>query len=672
MKLLIPIFIAVSLLLSSPVLAQERVSGIDVEAMDKTVRPQDDFYQYVNGAWIKATEMPADKSRYSMFSVLNDRTQEQLQTIIQDASKKEAAKGTNEQKLGDMYNSFLDVERIEELGYQPIKGSLSEIAGISDKDGLASLFGLLERNGISGPFGFYVYPDAKSPGIYGLWMYQSGLTMPDRDYYLKTEEKYQDYRDEFVQYVTDLLALVDYPNPAEAARRVLDLETEIATRHLTRVESRDAEKNYNKRSAQEVKALMGDFPWESYAGASGIGSADELIVRNYAYFESFGELFAETDLQTWKDYLTFQTLDHYAEALSSDFEKRHFQFHSTTLNGVPENEPRWKRAVTSTSGVLGEVLGQEYVKHHFSPEAKKRMETLVANLMNAYGQSIQELEWMSDATKEKALVKLAAFKPKIGYPDKWRDYSGLTIEADDLIGNFNRSARFEHEYNLNKIGQPVDPVDWGMTPQTVNAYYSPTRNEIVFPAAILQPPFFNMDADDAVNYGAIGGVIGHEIGHGFDDQGSKYDGSGNLRSWWTEEDRKAFDALGKRLVQQYNAFEPLEGEHVNGELTLGENIGDLAGITIGYKAYMMSLEGQEPPVIDGFTGAQRLFLGWAQVWRGKIREDALRARLLSDPHSPAEYRVIGPLRNVDAFYQAFEVEPGDEMYLTPEDRVKIW
>ena len=377
-------------------------------------------------------------------------------------------------------------------------------------------------------------------------------------------------------------------------------------------------------------------------------------------------------MQTWKDYLTFQTLDHYAEALSSDFEKRHFQFHSTTLNGVPENEPRWKRAVTSTSGVLGEVLGQEYVKHHFSPEAKKRMETLVANLMNAYGQSIQELEWMSDATKEKALVKLAAFKPKIGYPDKWRDYSGLTIEADDLIGNFNRSARFEHEYNLNKIGQPVDPVDWGMTPQTVNAYYSPTRNEIVFPAAILQPPFFNMDADDAVNYGAIGGVIGHEIGHGFDDQGSKYDGSGNLRSWWTEEDRKAFDALGKRLVQQYNAFEPLEGEHVNGELTLGENIGDLAGITIGYKAYMMSLEGQEPPVIDGFTGAQRLFLGWAQVWRGKIREDALRARLLSDPHSPAEYRVIGPLRNVDAFYQAFEVEPGDEMYLTPEDRVKIW
>ncbi|MCA9777992.1 MAG: M13 family metallopeptidase, partial [Candidatus Eremiobacteraeota bacterium] len=515
MKIIAPLILTVSLLLTGPALAQEQggaVSGIDIKAMDTSVRPQDDFYNYVNGTWIKETEMPADKSRYSMFSVLSDRTQEQLQAIIQDASKKDAAKGTNEQKLGDMYNSFLDVERIEELGYQPVKATLNGIAGISDKTELATRFALLERDGVAGPFGFYVYPDAKSPGIYGLWMYQSGLTMPDRDYYLKTEEKYQDYRKEFVQYATDLLGLVDYPNPGEAAQRILALETEIATRHLTRVESRDAEKNYNKRSAQEVKALMNEFPWDAYAQAVGLGSADELIVRNYAYFEKFGELYRETDLQTWKDYLAFQALDHYADSLSSAFENRHFQFHSTTLNGVPENEPRWKRAVSATSGVLGEVLGQEYVKHHFSPKAKKRMETLVANLMKAYGESIQELEWMSDETKEKALAKLAAFKPKIGYPDKWRDYSGLTIEAGDLIGNFNRSARFEHEYNLQKIGQPVDPVDWGMTPQTVNAYYSPTRNEIVFPAAILQPPFFNMDADDAVNYGAIGGVIGHEIG----------------------------------------------------------------------------------------------------------------------------------------------------------------
>jgi putative endopeptidase len=672
MKFTVPIILLVTALLTAPITAQESVSGIDLKAMDSQVRPQDDFYQYVNGKWLRETEIPADKSRYSMFSVLSDRTQEQLQTIIKDSAKKNAAKGTNEQKLGDMYKSFLNVEKIEALGYDPVKDVLKDIAEVSGPKELGTELARLDKLGVSGPFGFYVYPDAKSPGIYGLWMFQSGLTMPDRDYYLKPEEKYQNFRKEFETYAADMFRLVDYPNPEEAAARVLALETEIAQRHLTRVESRDAEKNYNKRSAQEVKALLEGFPWDEYAAASGLESADEIIVRNYPYFEAVGKLFSDTDLQTWKDYLTFQALDHYADALSSDFEDRHFKFHSTTLNGVPENEPRWKRAVNSTSGVLGEVLGQEYVKRHFSPEAKRRMEVLVANLTKAYGESIVELEWMSDETKEKALAKLAAFKPKIGYPDKWRDYSDLKIDPDDLVGNFERSAEFEHNYNLAKIGKPVDPVDWSMTPQTINAYYSPTRNEIVFPAAILQPPFFDLDADDAVNYGAIGGVIGHEIGHGFDDQGSKYDGSGNLRSWWTEEDRKAFDLLGKQLIEQYNAFSPLEDQSVNGELTLGENIGDLAGVTIGYKAYLMSLDGREPPVIDGFTGPQRLFMGWAQVWRGKIREDALRARLLSDPHSPAEYRVIGPLRNVDAFYQAFEVQPEDDMYLPPNERVKIW
>jgi putative endopeptidase len=672
MKTIAPLILIITFLFTGLTVADDAVSGIDLKAVDKQVRPQDDFYHYVNGTWISETEIPADKSRLSMFSVLNDRTREQLQSIIQDAAKSKAANGSNQQKLGDMYNSFLDVEQIEALGYDPIKDVLKEISEVSDLDGVGTELALLDRRGVSGPFGFYVYPDAKNPGVYGLWMYQSGLTMPDRDYYLKAEEKYQSYRKEFEAYAADLFTLVDYPNPKEAAARVLALETKIAQSHLTRVESRDAEKNYNKRSAQEVKELLDGFPWEGYAAAAGLASADELIVRNYPYFEKLGTLYSGTDLQTWKDYLTFQTLDHYADGLSSDFEKRRFKFHSTTLKGVPENELRWKRAVSATSGVLGEVLGQEYVKRHFSPEAKKRMEVLVANLTKAYGKSIQELDWMSDETKEKALVKLAAFKPKIGYPDKWRDYSALDIERDDLIGNFDRSAQFEHNYHLAKIGKPVDPVDWSMTPQTVNAYYSPTRNEIVFPAAILQPPFFNMDADDAVNYGAIGGVIGHEIGHGFDDQGSKYDGGGNLRSWWTEEDREAFDVLGKKLVDQYNEFAPLEDQHVNGELTLGENIGDLAGVTIGFKAYLLALDGDRPPTIDGFTGSQRVFMGWAQVWRGKIREDALRARLLSDSHSPAEYRVIGPLRNIDAFYEDFEVKPGDAMYLPPEQRVRIW
>lgn len=662
--------------LAGPSLAEEGtkapVSGIEIKAMDRSAKPQDDFYGFVNGAWVESTEMPSDKSRYSMFNVLSDRIQEQLKDIIQEAAQSEAKSGSNAQKLGDMYNSFLDQKTVESLGHSPIKASLEGISKVNDLQAVAAKMGELEALSVKAPFGFYVYPDAKNPAYNGLWMFQSGLTMPDRDYYLNEEEKYRNFRSSFQDYATALLKAADYPEAEDAAKRILELEKNIAELHLTRVESRDAEKNYNKRSVEEVQALLEGFDWEAYAKNLGIAEVDQVIVRNYPYFEKLGQLFSSTDVQTWKDYLSFQTLDHYAPALSSEFENLHFGFHQTTLNGVPENEPRWKRAVDSTSGVLGEVLGQEYVSRHFPAEAKARMEGLVENLLKAYGESILELEWMSQETKGKALTKLSKFKPKIGYPDKWRDYSALVIKPGDLVGNLNRSARFELAYDLAKIGKPIDPVDWGMTPQTVNAYYSPTRNEIVFPAAILQPPFFNLDADDAVNYGGIGGVIGHEIGHGFDDQGSKYDGEGNLRSWWTDEDRKAFDALGSMLVEQYNQFSPLEGMNVNGRLTLGENIGDLAGVAIGYKAYLASLEGKEPPVIDGFTGPQRFFMGWAQVWRGKIREDALRARLLSDPHSPADFRVIGPLRNVDGFYQAFEVKEGDAMFLPPGQRVKIW
>lgn len=648
------------------------VSGIDLTAVDKSVRPQDDFYTYVNGEWLKKTEIPADKSRYGMFTVLQEQTQEQLRAIIQDAAKSQAKPGSNQQKLGDMYNSYLDQATVDALGHQPLDLPLSEIKALKDLSGVARQLARPERSGVTGPLGFYVYPDAKNPGIYGLWMYQSGLTMPDRDYYLKDEEKYQKFRESFRSYVSNLLKAANYSQVDEAARRVLELETRIAEIQMTKVDSRDAEKNYNKRSDAEVRELLDGFDWEAYTKALGTDKASQVIVRNYPYFEKMGQLFRETDLATWQDYLTFQLLDHYAPALSEDFVNLHFAFHQTTLAGVPQNEPRWKRAVDSTSGVLGEVLGQEYVARHFSPEAKQRMEGLVQNLLKAYAASIKELEWMSEETKEKALVKLSQFKPKIGYPDKWRDYSALEIKPKELVGNLMRSAVFEHNYELAKIGKPVDPVDWGMTPQTVNAYYSPTRNEIVFPAAILQPPFFNMEADDAVNYGGIGGVIGHEVGHGFDDQGSKYDGGGNLKSWWTEADRKAFDALGDKLVAQYDQFQPLDDMRVNGRLTLGENIGDLAGVAIGYKAYLMSLNGEKAPVIDGFSGPQRFFMGWAQVWRSKIRDDALRARLLSDPHSPAPYRVDGPLRNVDGFYQAFDVQGGDRMFLAPAERVKIW
>jgi putative endopeptidase len=651
---------------------KEPVSGIDMTAVDQQVRPQDDFFRFVNGTWLEKTEIPADKSRYSMFSVLSDQAQEQLKVIILDASKASPLEGSNQQKLGDMYNSFMDEEAIEKLGSQPISTDLTRISALENHTDVAGKLGELFKLGVSGPLGFYVYPDAKDPGTYGFWLFQSGLTLPDRDYYLKDEEKYQKFRADMETYVGRLLTAAGYENPAQAAKNVVALETTMAQKHISRVDARDAEKNYNKRSAEQLKSVLKGFDWEAFAKSAGAADVDQIIVRNYPYFEAMGELFDSTDVQAWKDYMAFHLVDSNAHLLSKEFVDLHFGFHSTTLNGVPENEPRWKRGVSVTSGALGEVLGQEYVARHFTPEAKAKMEKLVQNLTKAYGQSISELEWMSDETKEKALVKLASFKPKVGYPDKWRDYSDLEIKGDDLMGNSRRSAKFELDYDLNRVGKAVDPVDWGMTPQTVNAYYSPTRNEIVFPAAILQPPFFNMAADDAVNYGGIGGVIGHEIGHGFDDQGSKYDGGGNLRSWWTEEDRTAFDALGDRFVAQYDKFSPLEGMNVNGRLTLGENIGDLAGVTIGYRAYLMSLDGREAPVIDGLTGEQRFFMGWAQVWRSKMREDALRARLLSDPHSPAPYRVLGPLRNVDAFYQAFDVKETDEMYLAPEERVKIW
>lgn len=647
-------------------------SGIDLTAVDSGVRPQDDFFRYVNGAWLAKTEIPADKSRYGMFNVLYDDTQENLKKLIQEASEMKAEPGSNNQKLGDMYNSYMNENLANELGFEPLQSRINEIVEIADHSEVAAAMGDMFALGVDAPFGFYVYPDAKDPTTYGMWLYQSGLTLPDRDYYSKQEEKYQNFRQAMVKYIADILFSIGHGSPEEAAESILAFETRIAQKHLSQVDSRDAEKNYNMRSVDEVRTLLNGFDWKAYAKAGGLEHVDKIIVTQLPYFEEMGALFSGTELQTLKDYMTYRLVDSYASKLSSDFVNLSFDFHSKTLNGVPENRPRWKRSVAATSSVLGEVLGQQYVERHFAPAAKDKMNKLVENLIKAYSQSIDSLEWMSDETKVAAQEKLAKFTPKIGYPTQWRDYSALEIKADDLVGNYIRYNRFEQDYYVNKIGKKVDPADWGMTPQTVNAYYSPTRNEIVFPAAILQPPFFNLDAEDAVNYGAIGAVIGHEIGHGFDDQGSKYDGDGNLRSWWTEADRSAFDGRTKKLVDQYNAFEPIEGEHVNGELTLGENIGDMAGITIGYKAYQLALNGEEAPVVDGLTGAQRFFMGYAQIWRGKIRDDALRARLLSDPHSPGEYRVNGGVVNSDVFYDAFNVKEGDAMYVKPEERVRIW
>jgi len=647
-------------------------SGIDLTAVDQNVRAQDDFFRHVNGTWLKQTEIPADKSRYGLFNVLYDDTQENLKTLIQESANTASEKGSNTQKLGDMYNSYMNVEQANKKGISPLNSLLSSIDDAENMQQLSKVFGELYVLGVGGAFNFYTSPDAKDPEVVTMYLYQSGLTLPDRDYYSKDEQKFVNFRAATEKYMAEILAKTGHGSGADAASKIMALEKDIAAKHLSRVESRDAEKNYNKQSAAQVKVLLGSFDWQTYADSTGVGQVGDMVVRNMPYFKKMAGIFAAHDLQTWKDFLTFNLVDTFASRLSQDMVKLHFDFHSTTLNGIPEQPPRWKLAVAATSSILGEVLGQQYVERHFTPEAKTKMDALVQNLTKAYGESINQLQWMSTETKKAARQKLAAFTPKIGYPDKWRDYSDLEIKAEDLVGNYIRYSTFDHFEDTNKIGKPVDKADWGMTPQTINAYYHPVRNEIVFPAGILQSPFFDMNAEDAVNYGAIGAVIGHEIGHGFDDQGSKYDGQGNLRSWWTDEDRAAFDVLGKKLVTQFDKFEPIEGQTVNGELTLGENIGDLAGVTIGYKAYQMSLDDKDAPVIDGLTGNQRFFMGYAQVWRSKSREDALRAQLLSDPHSPGEFRVNGIVGNVDAFYAAFDVKEGDAMYLKPEDRVKIW
>lgn len=652
--------------------AQQLTSGIVLENFDKSARPQDDLNQYVNGAWMEKTEIPDDRSSVGSFFDLRERNQERLHKIIEKSANMEAAAGTNERKVGDFFNAYMDVETLNELGAKPIQSDLESINAIDSYESVAEYFAHMSRMSTSIPFGFYVYPDAKDPQTNAMYVSQSGLGLPDREYYLSDEDKFKEFRTAYVEYISDVMEMAGVDNAEAAAERVLEVETKLAEAQWTRVESRNADKTYNKMTASEVDELLGSFDFSRYLSAANLSDVDNMVIRQPSYFEKLGEMFTDVDLQTWKDYLSFKVINDAASILSEDFSNRRFAFYGTTLRGIPEQEPRWKRGVDATNSVLGEVLGQVYVKEYFPPEAKEKMEGLIENLRAAYADSIQGLDWMTDETKEKALEKLAKFDPKVGYPNEWRDYSDLDISSTDLVGNYKAYAEFNYNEEIEKIGGPVDEEDWGMTPQTVNAYYSPVRNEIVFPAGILQPPFFDMNAEMAVNYGGIGAVIGHEMGHGFDDQGSKYDGEGNLNSWWTDADREAFDKRGKALSAQYSAYEPIEGVNINGDLTLGENIGDLAGLTIAYEAYMKSLDGEQAPVMDGFTGPQRVFIGWAQVWRGKYREDAIRQQVLSDPHSPAEYRVNGTVVNVPAFYEAFDVKPGDELYVAPENRVTIW
>lgn len=650
-----------------------KISGIDKSLFSLEIKPGDNFYRYANDQWLKETKIPADKSNYGIFTLLADGADEQVRRLIEQAAAAESEHGTASQKVGDLYRSVLNTEKRDQAGIQPLLELRHLIDSIQSHEDASVVMGQLLRQGIYGPLAAYVSVDARKSDQYTVYVTQSGLTLPDREYYLDdSNERFVSLREDVKQYIADMLEFLGESNPAAAASQIFKFESKIAEHHWSKTENRDPVKTYNQVSTENLANRLGSFSWKSFADAAGVGEQKVFVVRQPSFVDAISDIFGSTDVEVLKLYLKFHLIDQYASSLTTSIEKRSFDFHSTAVRGVDQQRPLWKRGVAVTGGALGELVGQLYVAEQFQPEAKSRMQQLVKNLETAFQARIKTRDWMSENTKKEALKKLSMFTTKIGYPDQWKDYSKLSIDSDILATNMLASARFETQRELDKLGGPIDRTEWHMTPQTVNAYYNPTMNEIVFPAAILQPPFFNMQADDAVNYGGIGAVIGHELSHGFDDKGSKFDGEGNLRMWWTEQDRKEFERRAKGLVDQYGAYEPIEGNYVNGELTLGENIGDLGGLSVAYKAYRLSLGGEEAPVIDGMTGDQRFFLGWAQIWRRLYRERELLDRLITDPHSPSEYRANGIVRNLDAWYKAFGITQDSDLYLKPEDRVRIW
>ncbi|WAB84566.1 peptidase M13 [Microcella daejeonensis] len=647
-------------------------SGIAADELDPDIRPQDDLFRHVNGRWMARTPVPADKARYGSFMVLAEEAEKAVRTIIEEAQG--AQPGTLERKVGDLYASFMDEERVEALGAAPLEPLFGEIDDITDRDALLTAIGRLERRGARGFTALYVDNDPGDPERYLVIVEQAGLGLPDESYY--REPAHAETLVAYRGHVERMLALAGFDAAADRAARIVALETAIAGHHWDKVRSRDSKATYNLRSWDEWQAATGGIDLALWRDGYGIPTTAlaEVVLRQPSFHEGIAALLADGALADWQDWLRWSVVRSTAPYLSSAFVEENFAFYGRTLTGTPELRARWKRGVSIVEGAMGEAVGAVYVERHFAPEAKTAMDELVATLVEAYRRSITELEWMTAETRERALDKLQKFTPKIGYPVRWRDYSSLAIDADDLLGNVRAAGEFEFQRELGKIGQPIDRDEWFMTPQTVNAYYNPGFNEIVFPAAILQFPFFDAGRDAAANYGAIGAVIGHEIGHGFDDQGSRYDGDGRLHDWWTEADRTAFEERTASLIAQFDALEPTEapGHHVNGALTIGENIGDLGGLGIAWRAYLISLDGAEPPVIDGLTGAQRFFLSWAQAWQIAIRpEEALR--LLSiDPHSPNEFRCNQIVRNIDAFYDAFSVRPDDALWLDPKERVTIW
>jgi putative endopeptidase len=652
--------------------------GIDASSLDKQTRAQDDLFRHVNGTWLDNTEIPEDKAIYGSFHMLADASEEAVKLILEEAAAN--PKPGVSQQIGDLYACFLDEAKANQLGAAPIKADLDKVQGISSLADATKLLGEFERTGTSGIFGMYVDNDPNDPTRYQVNLYQGGLGLPDEAYY--REDKHKEILEAYEIHVGKMFALADWDQDkaASAAKTVVELETTLASKHWDNVATRDADKTNNPTKFADLQKLTPTFDWNLWFEGSGINKKvlEESIAMMPSFFEGLSSVYSESNLESLKTWISWNVISSKAAYLSQDFVDERFSFYGTKLTGAPVNRARWKRAVSLVEGSLGEAVGKIYVEKYYPPEAKAKMDQLVDYLIQAYRESIQELAWMSDETKKKALVKLDKFTPKIGYPTKWKDYSSIVIDRNDLVGNIKRVTSWNLDREMKKIGSPIDREEWFMTPQTVNAYYNPGFNEIVFPAAILQPPFFSLESDDAVNFGAIGAVIGHEIGHGFDDQGSKYDGDGALISWWSDADRKSFEERTASLISQFNELSPeqLPDENkVNGELTIGENIGDLGGLGIAYRAYLLSLKdngGAEPAPIDGLTAKQRLFLSWAQAWRTKGRDEMVLQRLATDPHSPPEFRCNQIVRNIDAFYEAFELSPSDKLWLDQAQRVSIW
>ena len=659
----------------APAASAGAVSGIDVASMDRGVRAQDDFFRYTQGGWLKNVDIPSDRSSWGAVNIAQDKVEQQLRTIVeQAAAARDAARGSDAQKMGDFYTSYLDEKRRNELGLAPLKAELARVAALQDKRALAALMARFSRIGAGSPLDMAVHQDNKDSTRYIVDIVQSGLGMPDRDYYLSTTDaRLKDIRAKYQQHVEKMLALAGHADAAAKAAQIVALETELARVQWSAVENRDPVKAYNKYNLAQMPGLTPGFDWNAYLeGVGAKGKIDSLIVSQPSYLSALDKLIAATALPVWKSYFEFRLLSAYAPYLSQPFVDESFAFRGAVLSGAKVNRPLEKRAIAEINRNLSEVVGKAYVTQHFPAERKQQVEEMARNFIAAFGEGIEMLDWMTPETKKQAQLKLSKISVKIGYPDKWRDYSGLDIVRGDLVGNVMRAREFGHAYEVNRLGKPVDRSAWAMSPQTVNAYYNPELNEVVFPAARLQYPLYDANAEPAVNYGAVGISIGHEISHAFDDQGSQFDGDGNLRNWWTKQDAEQFAARGKVLVAQYGAYSPLPGYHLNGELTLGENIADNAGAIMASRAYKLYLKGKPGPVIDGFTAEQRLFMGLAQARRGKARDASLIAQIKADPHSPAEFRVNGSLRNHPGFYEAFDVKPGDKMYLAPQDRVIFW